>query len=95
MNNTIHNNNSVLIQVATLEDIERMVTRAVDARIKAFYESIKVKPPVMVRRKDAAKMLGVSLPTLDLYGKVGILHPKHLGGRVYYIEDEILKFKQK
>ena len=86
--------NSVLIQGATLADIERMINRAVDARMQAFYESIKEKPLVMIKRKEAAKMLGVSLPTLDQYGKFGILHPQHLGGRVYYDEAEIEKYKQ-
>lgn len=86
--------NSVIVQCATLADIERMINRAVDARMQAFYESIKEKPPVMVKRIDAAKMLGVSLPTLDQYGKYGILHPQYLGGRVYYDEAEIIKYKQ-
>lgn len=86
--------NSVLIQGATLADIELMINHAVDARMAAFYESIKEKPPVMIKRKEAAKMLGVSLPTLDAYGKFGILHPKHLGGRVYYDEAEIIKYQQ-
>lgn len=86
--------NSVLIQGATLADIERMINRAVDARMKEFYDSIKEKPPVLVKRKAAAAILGVSLPTLDSYGKFGILHPQHLGGRVYYDEAEIEKYKQ-
>lgn len=87
--------NSVLIQGATLADIERMINRAVDARMKAFYETIKQKPPVLVKRKEAALMLGISLPTLDAYGKLGILHPKHIGGRVFYAEDELLAKKGK
>lgn len=86
--------NSVLIQGATLADIEQMIDRAVAKRMEVFYETIKEKPPVMVRRKDAAAFLGVSLPTLDAYGKYGILHPKHLGGRVYYDEAEIIKYQQ-
>ena len=86
--------NCVLIQNATLANIEKMICRAVDARMAAFYESIRQKPPVLVRRKDAAKMLGICLPTIDQYGKFGILHPKHLGGRVYYDEAEIIKYKQ-
>lgn len=79
MAETRNYSNSVLIQCATLSDIERMINSAVDARMAAFYESIKEKPPVMIKRKEAAKMLGVSLPTLDQYSKFGILHPKHLG----------------
>lgn len=86
--------NCVLIQNATLADVEKMICRAVDARMAAFYETIKEKPPVMIKRKEAAKMLGVSLPTIDQYGNHGILHPKHLGGRVFYEESEIIKYKQ-
>lgn len=86
--------NSVLIQGATLADIERMINRAVDARISAFYETIKEKPPVMVPRIEVAKRLGISLPTLDAYGKHNILHPKHLGGRIYYNETEIISFSK-
>ena len=86
--------NSVLIQGATLSDIERMINRAVDARMKAFYDSIREKPPVYIRRHEAARLLSVSLPTLDAYGKHGILHPKHLGGRVFYDEAEIISFSK-
>lgn len=86
--------NSVLIQGATVEDIERMIERAIDSRMKAFYDSIKEKPPVYVKRSEVAHRLSVSLPTLDAYGKHGILHPKHLGGRVYYDEAEILQYQQ-
>jgi len=86
--------NSVLIQGCTLQDIERMINRAVDARMAAFYETIKENPPVMVPRIEVSKRLGISLPTLDAYGKHNILHPKHLGGRIYYDEAEIIKYQQ-
>ena len=83
--------NSVLIQGATLADIEKMINRAVDARMQSFYDSIRKKPPVLIPRKKAASdYLRCSLPTLDAYGKFGILHPKHVGGRVYYEEEELL-----
>lgn len=94
MTETTNIANSVLIQGCTLQDIERMINRAVDTRMAAFYDSIKEKPPVYVKRHEAARLLAVSLPTLDAYGKHGILHPKHLGGRVYYDEAEIEKYKQ-
>lgn len=85
--------NAVLIQGATLSDIERMVNRAVDARMKAFYDSLRRRDSVLVKRKDAAAMLGVSLPTIDKYGRYGILHPRHVGGRVFYEESELLSVK--
>lgn len=85
--------NSVLLQRATLADIEAMIKRAMDERLEAFYKSMKANPPVLVKRKEAARIIGVSLPTLDAYGRVGILHPKHIGGRVFYLEEELLSKK--
>lgn len=81
--------NSVLIQGATLADIERMIDRAVAKRLDDFVRSVQPKPDPLVKRVDAAKQLGVSLPTLDNYGKFGILHPRHVGGRIYYAQSEI------
>ncbi|MBR0117262.1 MAG: helix-turn-helix domain-containing protein [Prevotella sp.] len=81
--------NSVLIQGATLADIEAMIDRAVAKRMEKFYKSIQPKPDPLIKRVDAARLLGVSLPTLDNYGKYGILHPRHVGGRIYYVQSEI------
>lgn len=86
--------NAVLLQGCTLQDIERMINRAVGERMKAFYESIREKPPVLIKRKEAAQRLGISLPTIDAYAKVQILHAKHVGGRVYFDEAEIEKYQQ-
>lgn len=86
-------NNCVVVQNVTLSDIEAMVNRAVDKRIAAFYEKVRPKPPVLVKRKEAAKYIGVSLPTLDAYAKCGLLHPQHVGGRVFYSEDELEAFR--
>lgn len=87
--------NSVLIQGATLSDIEVMINSAVDRRMKAFYDTIRQKPSVLVRRKDAARMLGVSLPTIDKYGRYGILHPRHVGGRVFFSEEELMSYQRR
>lgn len=86
--------NAVLIQGATLSDIERMINHAVAERMKEFYETIKERPPVLIKRKEAAKRLGVSLPTIDAYAKAGFLQVKHLGGRVYFEESEVEQYKQ-
>ena len=90
-----HIDNSVLVQGATLSDIESIIARTIDKRMMAFYDTIREKPPVLIRRKDAARMIGVSLPTIDAYGRCGILHPKHLGGRVFYDERELQSYKRR
>ncbi len=86
--------NAVLLQGCTLADIERMINKAVGERMKTFYESIKERPPVLIKRKVAAERLGISLPTLDAYAKAGILHARHIGGRVYFDEADVEKYAQ-
>ena len=87
--------NSVLVHSATLADIEEIVNRAIDKRMAAFYESIREKPPVLVRRIDAARILHVSLPTIDAYAKARILHARRVGGRVFFSEAELLSVKRR
>lgn len=87
-------NNSVLVQGATLADIEAIVNRAIDKRMASFYESIREKPSLLVKRIDAAKVLGISLPTLDAYAKANIIHAKRVGGRVYFSDDELHSLKR-
>ena len=91
---TNNTSNAVLIQGVTVANIEAIVERAVERRISAFYERVKSKPPVLVKRKEAARMLGISLPTIDGYSKAGILHARHVGGRVYFEEEEIKNYKK-
>lgn len=84
--------NAVIVQGATLADIEAIVDRAVEKRISAFYEAVRKKPSPLIKRKDAAQMLDVSLPTLDAYARAKIIHARHVGGRVFYSEEELLSF---
>lgn len=87
--------NAVLVQGISVTELERMIERAVAKRIQQFYESIREQPPVLIRRKVAAERLGVSLPTIDLYARTGFLHPKRLGGRVFFDESELEKYATK
>lgn len=82
-------NNCILVQCCTMADLERMIDKAVKKAVTKFYEDIQPKEPVYVKRKEAAEMMGVSLPTLDAYAKAGIIHAKHVGGRIYYDKDQL------
>ena len=82
--------NAVLIQNATLSDIERMINLAVEKRMKEFYEQIQPKTQILLKRKEAAEFLKVSLPTIDSYSRNGLLHAKHIGGRVFFLKEEVL-----
>lgn len=82
-------NNCVLVQSCTLADIESMINRAVKKAVAEFYEDIQPKEPVYVRRKEAAQIMGVSLPTLDAYARAGLIKPRHVGGRIFYDKDKL------
>lgn len=85
-------NNSVLIQGASLSDIESMIDRAVERRLDDICDRLTMKRGVLVKRKEAARMIGVSLPTIDSYARAGFLHARHIGGRVFFDEEEVQRY---
>lgn len=53
-------------------------------------ESLKPQPKQdLITRPQAAKILGISLPTMMKYAKLGIIKEYRLGTRVRYKKDEI------
>ena len=85
--------NSVLIQGVTLSDIEAMIERVIDRRFDSLVEEVRPRKSQLVKRVDAAKLLGVSLPTLDAYARAGWLRSRHIGGRVYFDEEDLRSIK--
>ena len=51
---------------------------------------VKRNNPI-ITRKEAAKMLSISLTTLKSWTDLGFLKSYKLGGRIYYKENEILE----
>lgn len=63
---------------------------------KAVTEALKSSPSNspsddLLTRKNAAKYLGVSLPTLTNYEKSGQLIAVRFGGRVFFRKSDLLK----
>ncbi len=89
--------NAVLIQNVSLQDLERMVKRAVAEQMANIREQLAQKEekkeglPNFFKRIETARMLGVSLPTLAEWTRIGIIKCHRIGYRVYYTEDEIMK----
>jgi hypothetical protein len=44
----------------------------------------------LLDRKEAAKLLRISLPTLDQYSKEGIIIGRRIGKKIVYRKDEVL-----
>ncbi len=90
--------NAVLVQGVTLQDLERMVKRVVSQQLEEYKSKLPPpqkavvttkKTPTYIKRKDAAKLLSVSLTTLDKWTMAGFIHPCRICSRVYFTQEEI------
>lgn len=85
--------NAMLIQGATMSDLESMMSRILDKKLANIIESTpKVEDcsrDGLYKRKDTAIRLQISLPTLDAWTKAGIINGRRIGTRIYYTEKDI------
>jgi len=66
-------------------------------------ENAKVNLPKFYHRKEVAKILGLSLPTLDRYATLGLIKSRRIGNRILFSEEDIqealkegpIKYKRK
>lgn len=93
MDNLFFNTHAILIQGITMDELESMMSRLLD---KKLADIIGATPKVeespkdgLLKRKDAARKLQVSLPTLDSWTKLGIINARRIGTRVYYTDKDI------
>ncbi len=87
------NSNAMLIQGATMNDLENMMSRILDKKLANIIESTpKVEDfpkDILYKRKDAAIRLQISLPTLDAWTRAGIINGRRIGTRIYYTDKDI------
>jgi len=74
---------STIIHGLTPGEIERLIERAVDKRLKLPKET-KFIPKLIT-----AKRLNKTVQTLDAWHQAGKLRKVYIGGRVFYKEDDI------
>lgn len=93
MEQSFSNSNAMLIQGATMSDLENMMSRILDKKLANIIESTpKVEDfprDILYKRKDAAIRLQISLPTLDAWTRAGIINGRRIGTRIYYTEKDI------
>lgn len=93
MEQFISNFNAMLIQGATMSDLESMMSRLLDKKLADILESTPIveESPQdgLFKRKEAAEKLRISLVTLDNWTKIGVINARRIGTRVYYTEKDI------
>ncbi|MCV6629188.1 MAG: helix-turn-helix domain-containing protein [Flavobacteriaceae bacterium] len=66
-----------------------------ESRLTELHQTVKPENKiVLLTRKEVAKMLGISLPTLHAWSKGNILIPYRIGNKVRYKEHEVLEALQ-
>lgn len=85
--------NAMLIQGATMSDLESMMSRLLDKKLADIIDStpkVEERPnDGLYKRKAAAEKLQISTVTLDAWTKAGIINARRIGTRVYYTEKDI------
>lgn len=80
----------IYLQSLELSDIKRVIEEVVENKISKLSPPKHQNPNVLLSRKETAKLLCVSLPTLNEWTKTGIVKAHRIGNRVLYKEQEVL-----
>lgn len=77
--------------VTTPEKLGEIVKNAINEAIKSIPKEQPKQPnEVFLTRKEVAKLLKISLPTLNEHSKNGKIRSYLIGGRVLYRQSDIL-----
>lgn len=71
-----------------LSDIKKVVEEVLQKQLKGFSTPKKTELKLLTR-KDTAKLLCISLPTLHEWTKTGVVIAHRIGNRVLYKQDEV------
>ena len=76
---------NLLIQNVTLQELQEMISNTLEEKFKALNISTRERVEEdLLTRKETAKLLRISLPTLADWTRQGILKSINLGRRVLY-----------
>lgn len=79
---------SLFIENITPEDLKKIISDAIQERLKNLSPAPK-EPSAYLTREETADLLRISLPTLIDYTKRGYIKGHRIGSRVLYHRDEI------
>lgn len=74
-----------------LAELISVITETVKSEFSKQTQTIAQIEIEYITRKEAAKLLGISLPTLNSYSKQGIVPAYRIGSGVRYKKEEVLR----
>lgn len=75
--------NSIILQNVSLSDIEALFSKVIDDKMKSITPTTSVTDKLLTRQ-ETARLLKISLPTLDDWTKTGVIKAKRIGTRIRY-----------
>jgi len=84
----------IILNGLTVEQLGQLIADKVKEAVNQKEQSKKqtaVKEPKYLTRKETAKLLHISLPTLNEWTKEGILKSYRIGSRILYKPEEVLE----
>ena len=72
-----------------LKDIVKEALREIASEAPNLLQAVPADV-TMLDRREAASLLNISLPTLDLYSKEGVINARRIGKKILYRKDELV-----
>jgi hypothetical protein len=81
------------IEGITKDEFQEFLSKEIKAALQEQLKDLKPQQPEekYLSRAQVCEMLGISLVTLSNWSKSGILKPRGLGNRVFYLLSDIQK----
>jgi hypothetical protein len=76
--------NSIILQSVSLSDLEALLSKVIDDKMKSIYPASTNVTNKLLTRQATARLLKISLPTLDDWTKTGVIKAKRIGTRIRY-----------
>ena len=82
---------NTLFSPIPLDTLRRLISDSVKVEVEKFSSLYQPQQNNdLITREDTAKLLGISLPTLHSWSKLGIIPSYRIGTRIRYKKEEVL-----
>lgn len=81
----------IILDGLTPQEFQEMLTNSLEQVIKPLISVKDSRSTELLTRKEAAKLLRISLPTLADWTKQGLIHAISMGRRIFYSLPDIQK----
>jgi len=80
----------IVLTSLQISDIEQLIARVIRRELEHIQLDLQPDREELLGRREAAAMLGITLPTLRLYTKRGLIPAYRMGARVRYKRGEVI-----